>query len=115
MAVLENAEAVGLAKPDFQAILQHALGGCLVITAAGDGVDFVSRSFAPGIGIDEDRVTGSAHCLLTPFWRAALGKDELTAKQLSARGGELSCRLDGKQVRLVGQCATYLVGNIVLH
>lgn len=115
MAVLENAEAVELASPNLAAVQDLTDGGCLVITAAGDDVDFVSRFFGPGVGIDEDPVTGSAHCLLTPFWITKLGKPELHARQLSARGGDLQCSLSGNQVLLTGQCVTYLVGKIYIR
>lgn len=114
MAVLEDSAAVASAQPDLQQLATLAPNGCLVITAAGEKVDFVSRFFAPGVGIDEDPVTGSAHCLLTPFWASELGKPVLTARQLSQRGGDLECSLDGDEVTLVGQCATYLLGSLYL-
>jgi predicted PhzF superfamily epimerase YddE/YHI9 len=86
-----------------------------MITAAGTppDADFVSRFFAPGAGVDEDPVTGSAHCCLTPYWAAKLGKTEMTARQLSARGGVLRVRLGGDRVRLIGQAVTVLRGEIL--
>lgn len=114
MLVLENAEVVRKLTPDFNAIVEHTDNGTLVVTSTGDEVDFVSRFFGPGLGINEDPVTGSAHCMLTPFWSATLDKEVLSAKQLSARGGELQCSLDAGEVQLVGQCATYLIGTVFL-
>jgi predicted PhzF superfamily epimerase YddE/YHI9 len=70
--------------------------------------------FVPGAGVDEDPVTGSAHCVLTPYWTARLGRDAFTAYQASARGGHVSCRLDGEMVELSGTCVTTLVGEFLL-
>ena len=81
---------------------------------ADSGVDFVSRFFAPKYGIDEDPVTGSAHCGLIPYWANRLGKSEMVAHQISARGGELHCRLDSDRVRIAGRVAPYLEGTIRL-
>lgn len=83
-------------------------------TAAGDtaDIDLVSRYFAPHAGIPEDPVTGSAHTLLVPYWAARLGKAELRARQISARGGQLSCRLNGARVEIAGRCRLYLEGRI---
>lgn len=84
----------------------------IIITAPGDEVDFVSRFFAPQSGIDEDPVTGSAHTTLIPYWAEKLSKTELTAKQLSKRGGYLKCELDGDRVNIGGQARIYLRGEI---
>ncbi|MDQ6481175.1 PhzF family phenazine biosynthesis protein [Dyadobacter sp. LHD-138] len=84
----------------------------IIITAPGDEVDFVSRFFAPQSGIDEDPVTGSAHTTLIPYWAEKLSKTELTAKQLSKRGGYLKCELDGERVNIGGQARIYLHGEI---
>jgi PhzF family phenazine biosynthesis protein len=86
----------------------------LVITAPGEEVDFVSRYFAPGYGLAEDWVTGSSHCLLTPIWAERLGKSTLQARQLSARGGELSCKLRGDRVMLQGKAVATLKGSLIL-
>jgi predicted PhzF superfamily epimerase YddE/YHI9 len=75
-------------------------------------VDFVSRFFAPMSGIDEDPVTGSAHCTLAPYWAERLGKAYLVARQISARGGDVGCRVDGDRVILQGSCAFYMEGQI---
>lgn len=79
-------------------------------TAPGKDTDIVSRVFVPGAGVDEDSVTGSAHAALTPFWAKKLGRNEFTAYQASARGGNLTCRLDGDQVWLGGKCCTVVEG-----
>lgn len=86
----------------------------IIVTAKGNDVDFVSRFFAPGAGILEDPVTGSAHTTLTPYWSKKLEKDELFARQLSKRGGELKCRVVGERVLISGQAITYMVGEIEL-
>ncbi|MGC4120570.1 MAG: PhzF family phenazine biosynthesis protein [Myxococcales bacterium] len=89
----------------------------VMVTARADpgrGVDFVSRFFAPAEGIPEDPVTGSAHCTLAPFWAERLGKTDLDAEQVSARGGRLGCRVDGDRVHISGRCAPFLQGEIEL-
>ena len=92
-------------KPNFA-----KLGANVIATAPGDDVDFVSRFFAPMSGIDEDPVTGSAHCTLSPYWAQRLNKDELTARQISVRGGDVGCRIHGDRVILTGHCAFYMEG-----
>jgi PhzF family phenazine biosynthesis protein len=106
----DEAEVRGL-KPDF-AVLKTL--DCLGIIAAAPGsdCDFVSRFFAPGAGVDEDPVTGSAHCTLIPYWSQRLGKTKMFARQVSARGGELFCELVGDRARIGGQAALYLRGEI---
>lgn len=84
----------------------------IIVTAPGDDVDFVSRFFAPQSGVDEDPVTGSAHTTLIPYWSEKLEKTDLTAKQLSKRGGFLKCDLDGDRVNIGGQARLYLSGQI---
>lgn len=86
----------------------------VIVTAPGEDCDFVSRFFAPAIGVPEDPVTGSAHCTLTPYWSARLGKRDLHARQVSARGGEVFCRDMGERVRLAGRAALYMVGEITV-
>jgi predicted PhzF superfamily epimerase YddE/YHI9 len=99
-----DADAVRAAKPDFIALAESQTPE-VIITAQSDrgDYDFISRFFAPQLGIDEDPVTGSAHCLLTPYWAAKLEKTELSAYQASARGGVLQVRLDGDRVRIAGE------------
>jgi len=83
-----------------------------IVTAPGDQVDFVSRFFAPKLGIPEDPVTGSSHCSLIPYWAERLSKKKLTALQLSARGGELFCEHVGERVKIGGKAVAYLTGEI---
>ncbi len=107
----ENEKQVRELKPDF-----HALGQIeydeVIVTAPGDECDFASRMFAPRIGIPEDPVTGAIHCSLIPYWAERLGKNELFARQVSARGGELYCELAGDRVKIGGNAVTYLKGEI---
>ncbi len=98
-------------KPDMQLLAGLDCLGTIV-SAPGEVVDFVSRFFAPGVGIPEDPVTGSAHCTLVPYWARRLGKSTLRARQLSARGGELLCELKGERVKIAGRAVTYLEGVI---
>jgi PhzF family phenazine biosynthesis protein len=107
-----EAEVAGL-SPDFYA-LASATGRCVIATAAGEACDFVSRFFAPALGIEEDPVTGSAHCALTPFWAARLSRNVLSARQISPRGGALQCELRGDRVLMTGHAVTFLVGSIYL-
>jgi PhzF family phenazine biosynthesis protein len=98
-------------NPDFGLLAKTPARG-VIVTAPGDSVDFVSRFFAPQVGINEDPVTGSAHTTLTPFWAARLGKTEMEARQLSRRGGALTCRLAGSRVEISGRARAYLQGVI---
>lgn len=99
--------------PDFRAL--KSAGDILYIcTAPGEATDVVSRVFAPGAGIDEDPVTGSAHCLLTPYWAARLGRDRFTAYQASTRGGHVGCTLAGDRAILSGRCVTVIEGSFRL-
>ncbi len=98
-------------RPDFDRVA--ALDAmAVIVTAPGTDVDFVSRFFAPRVGIPEDPVTGSAHCTLVPYWADRLGKTALTARQLSARGGDLLCDLQGDRVGIAGRAVEYLRGEI---
>jgi len=110
-AVFASEAEVRALQPDF--VLLRTLD-CLgvIATAPGTDCDFVSRFFAPGAGVDEDPVTGSAHCTLIPYWSGRLAKTRLFARQLSARGGELSCEFVGKRVRIGGKAAPYLRGEL---
>ncbi len=98
-------------SPDFFALSKMDTVG-VIVTAPGDKVDFVSRFFAPGAGIPEDPVTGSAHCNLIPYWAEKLGKTKLHALQISSRRGELWCELKGDRVQMSGKAVTYLKGEI---
>ena len=88
--------------------------GMVIITAPGKEVDFVSRFFAPTAGVDEDPVTGSSHSQLIPFWSYKMGKEKMTAKQLSERGGYILCEQKGDRVIMGGQCVFYMKGEISL-
>jgi PhzF family phenazine biosynthesis protein len=114
LAVYDSADEIKALAPDFAALA--ALDRfAVIVTAPGTGeVDFVSRFFAPARGVDEDPVTGSAHCTLIPFWAERLGKQRLEARQLSRRGGVLSCALDGNRVTIAGRAVPYLEGTITL-
>lgn len=109
VAVLADEAAVRAVEPDFRALA--AQGDLLtIVTAPGSSTDVVSRAFAPGGGIDEDPVTGSAHAVIVPYWARRLGQNRFTAFQASARGGRLDCRLDGERVILGGGCVTVIEG-----
>lgn len=110
---LVNEEAVKNSTPDFSLMKKHF--DKMIITAPGKSVDFVSRFFAPGAGIDEDPVTGSAHSQLIPFWSDKLGKKKMHALQLSKRGGEIWCeQVSPERVTMSGNCVFYMKGEIVL-
>jgi len=113
LAVVSSEEDVRALQPDFSAIRRLTNRG-LLVSAPGEEVDFVSRCFFPNAGIDEDPVTGSAHTTLTPYWAGRLGKNGLVARQLSGRGGEIHCRLEGDRVALAGQAVTFLKGDLFL-
>ena len=112
MAVLHSAEAVRELAPDLAAIARLDRPGICVTAPGDDGYDFVSRYFVPAKGVPEDPVTGSTHCMLTPYWADRLGKTELRAFQASRRGGEVVCRLLGDRVELKGSCVFYLEGEV---
>ena len=111
---VESEEAVRALRPDLARLAALPFRGLIVTSPASTaGFDFVSRFFAPAAGVDEDPVTGSAHCCLGPFWRERLGKDELRAYQASARGGVVGVRVAGERVLLRGQAVTVLRGELV--
>ncbi len=111
LAVFDSEGEVRALQPDLQRVA--ALEAFAVIaTAPGENVDFVSRFFAPRAGVPEDPVTGSAHCTLIPYWAGRLGRNELSARQVSARGGELRCELRGERVAIAGRVVEYLAGEI---
>lgn len=107
-----EAEILAL-QPDFEALKMHQVRG-IIVTAPGETTDFVSRFFGPACGVNEDPVTGSAHTTLTPYWSSVLGKTELTARQLSLRTGDLTCKLLGDRVEIAGEAVLYLRGEINL-
>ncbi len=111
---VESEEIVRNIKPDFSLLMSVATRGIIVTSlASSKDYDFVSRFFAPQAGVNEDPVTGSAHCCLSPFWSKQLGKDELVGYQASARGGVVRVRLSGDRVYLGGQAVTVLQGELV--
>ena len=113
MAVFDNEKTIKEIRPDFAILEQMDCRG-IIVTAPGDRCDFVSRFFAPKVGVPEDPVTGSAHCVLIPYWATVLGKKELYALQVSKRGGELFCGLAGERVRISGKAILYLEGTITI-
>lgn len=113
LAVLSHESEVRDLKPDFSLLKSLDCLG-IIATARGTDCDFVSRFFAPGAGVDEDPVTGSAHCTLIPFWAQRLGKNNLFARQISHRGGELFCEQVGERVHIGGRAVHYLRGEILI-
>lgn len=109
--VYDNESQVANMKPDFFEISKLKARG-IIITAPGNEVDFVSRFFGPQSGIDEDPVTGSAHTTLIPYWSNIMNKRQLTARQLSPRGGDLVCEIVGDRVKISGECVLYMIGEI---
>ncbi len=113
LVVFDEAATVRDLAPDFAALAAIDTFGVIVTAPGGEpGVDFVSRFFAPRAGIPEDPVTGSAHCTLVPYWADRLGRAQLAARQLSPRGGELTCELRGDRVGVAGRAVEYLSGTI---
>jgi PhzF family phenazine biosynthesis protein len=115
LVLLKDAASVRRVAPDFGRLGKISVRG-VIVTAASDEppYDFVSRFFAPAAGIDEDPVTGSAHCCLAPFWQGRLGKAEMDAVQASARGGVLKVRVEGGRVRIGGRAVTVLRGDLIV-
>lgn len=109
--VLPDEEAVKNIEPDF-ILMQQLDSFGVIVTAKGHSADVVSRCFYPSAGINEDPVTGSAHCNIVPYWSEKLGKTKLQCKQLSKRGGTLDCELSGDRVLLSGKCVLFLQGEI---
>lgn len=114
MAVFESEEQIRNLSPDMERIAELD-GLSMIVTAPSEEYDFVSRVFAPSVGIPEDPVTGSAHCTLVPYWADRLNKSELRAYQVSKRGGELLCRHMGDRVKIAGPAVLYLKGTIYLE
>jgi PhzF family phenazine biosynthesis protein len=110
-AVFETEKEVAAIRPNFEMIASLDAQG-VVVTAPGNQCDFVSRYFVPAAGIPEDPVTGSTHCTLIPYWSKRLGRQQLVARQISPRGGELFCEDRGGRVRIGGHAVTYLKGTI---
>lgn len=111
LLVFENEAEIAVMKPDFSALAKIPIMG-IIISAPGSNSDFVSRFFIPSAGINEDPVTGSAHCNLIPYWAKKLNKTTLHAYQISSRKGELWCELKGDRVLMSGKAVTYLMGEV---
>jgi predicted PhzF superfamily epimerase YddE/YHI9 len=112
--VVDSAEKICALQPDFRQLAKIATRGTIV-TAISDkpGIDFISRFFAPSHGIDEDPVTGSAHCALAPYWAKVLGKDRMVGYQASERGGTVHVELKGDRVILGGQAVVVMKGELL--
>lgn len=111
LVVYADEEQVRTLQPQMETLMEIDRFATIV-TAPGKDCDFVSRFFAPAKGVPEDPVTGSAHCTLIPYWARRLGKTELSARQISRRGGELECALHGDRVKIAGRAVLYLQGSI---
>jgi predicted PhzF superfamily epimerase YddE/YHI9 len=112
LVVYDSAAEVVALKPDLAALGKVDCWAAIVTAPGDNGIDFVSRFFAPAQGVPEDPVTGSAHCTLVPYWAQRLGKTAFEARQVSRRGGALRCTLDGDRVGIGGKAVTYLEGRI---
>ena len=112
LVVYDSAAEIVALKPDLAALANVDCWAAIVTAPGEDGVDFVSRFFAPAQGVPEDPVTGSAHCTLVPYWAKRLGKSAFEARQLSRRGGALRCALNGERVDIGGKAVVYLEGQI---
>jgi PhzF family phenazine biosynthesis protein len=113
LLVFASEDEVRAIRPRMERVAGLAAHG-VIASAPGRDVDFVSRFFAPNMGVPEDPVTGSAHCTLTPYWAKRLGRERLTGRQVSARGGELWVEHRGDRVTIAGHVVPYLEGTIVL-
>lgn len=113
LAIFPSQEIVAALEPDF-ALLAKTKDSNVIVSAPGKDHDFVSRFFAPADGIDEDPVTGSAHCILTPYWAKRLKKNKLTARQISPRGGELICELAKDRTLISGHARLYSEATITV-
>jgi PhzF family phenazine biosynthesis protein len=111
LLIYQNQEDITAMTPDFDKLLKINIKG-ICVSAPGSNVDFVSRFFAPRLGVNEDPVTGSAHTALTPYWAKRLGKKGLSATQLSKRQGSLKCWISSDRVFISGRAKGYLIGSI---
>ncbi|MGZ3593249.1 MAG: PhzF family phenazine biosynthesis protein, partial [Syntrophales bacterium] len=110
---IDSEETVGRIDPDFALLNTIPMRGVIVTSPSSSGeYDFVSRFFAPQVGVNEDPVTGSAHCCLAPYWAARLGRDEMVGYQASPRGGFVRVRVDNDRVHLGGQAVTISQGEL---
>lgn len=114
LLVIDNEKTLLELSPNFEKMAQLEIGDGIIVTAKGDKYDFVSCCFYPKCGVNEDPVTGSAHCNLIPYWAKRLNKNEMMAKQISSRGGNLYCKLKGERVNISGKAVLYSEGIIYL-
>lgn len=114
LVVYDSEDKIKSLRPDMEKLSQLDRRG-IIATAPGSQCDFVSRFFAPSVGIPEDPVTGSAHCTLVPYWANKTGKTQFHALQLSQRGGELFCKQMGDRVAIAGKAVAYLEGTIIIN
>ncbi|GGZ73195.1 PhzF family phenazine biosynthesis protein [Algibacter mikhailovii] len=114
LAVANSQNEIAQFKPNFESLKANGLGR-LIITAKGDEADFVCRCFVPAMGVNEDPVTGSAHCALTPLWTDRLGKNEMTSHQISKRKGELKVSMLGNNVKIKGQAVTVFEAQLKIR
>jgi predicted PhzF superfamily epimerase YddE/YHI9 len=114
LAVYDSAAAVAALDPDLKAVAGLDLDGVLATAPGDNGIDYVARYFAPGAGIPEDPATGSAQCVLMPYWAARLKRQRLVGRQISKRGGDFRCELAGDRVHIGGKAVCYLKGSIVV-
>jgi PhzF family phenazine biosynthesis protein len=114
LAIIDSEQQLNNIQVDFKEISKLEARG-LIVTSRGDSVDFVSRFFAPQSGVDEDPVTGSAHTSLIPIWSEKLGRKQLTANQLSKRGGQLFCEYNNERCLIGGKAKLYMIGEIHLN
>jgi PhzF family phenazine biosynthesis protein len=114
LVVVTDAAQVRALAPDFKALAAVPCRGVCVTAPGVDGADFVSRFFAPRVGVDEDPVTGSAHCRLAPYWGQRLGKTVMLGRQLSKRGGDVKVEWKGERVELAGQAVVVSRGNLTV-
>lgn len=114
VAIYESEAQVRALSPDFAQLQQLERRG-VVVTAPGETDDFISRCFFPKLGVNEDPVTGSAHCQLAPYWAARFGRSHLVARQLSRRGGSVGCTVNGQRVILTGRAVDFMQAEITIE
>ncbi|MDB2139723.1 PhzF family phenazine biosynthesis protein [Clostridium butyricum] len=114
MAVVENENIIKNLTPNFDKMKDLSIGDGIIVTAEGSDCDFVSRCFYPKCGVNEDPVTGSAHCNLIPYWSERLGKTKMNAKQISERGGILYCKDCDDRVEITGKAVIYAISEIFI-
>ena len=114
LIILEHLEDLHNLQPDFNKLSQIRTRG-IIVSSPGVDCDYVARCFYPALGVNEDPVTGSAHCIAAAYWSKILNRSSLSARQLSQRGGSLGCEIKGERIILTGQAADYLVGTICIY